>query len=238
MTPDQEYPPNGSHAEDASQLADERQLAPGLSLSDGEAASQTRMVDSSSTSVDATRTHELAPIEASWTPQLPEGHRIPPDATFHLGEDDGRCRVIRPDGRRCGAPRVRALGLCSGHAGIGGVATDPTGSALLAHASKARIRERRQLLGIGPRRNADPRQIARIRAHERAEDAALALVDAPLDDRSLGTIERQRAVVTMLDAVFPLATTSVEIELPVEGAGVAQLGWQDMQALAARLLDS
>jgi hypothetical protein len=70
----------------------------------------------------------------------------------------------------------------------------------------------------------------------RAEELAKALVDAPIDDRDLGTIERQQAVVRALDATFPLQQTTVEVELPASGEQVGEMSWQDMQALAARLL--
>ena len=118
-----------------------------------------------------------------------------------------------------------------------GVMGDPAGNAHLAAASKARIRARRQLLGIGPRTAAQPRQIARMRAAERAEEAATALVDAPLDDPSLGTVERQRAVLAFLDALYPLASATVEVELPAEHGSVVGMGWQELQQLAARIAE-
>ena len=60
-----------------------------------------------------------------------------------------------------------------------------------------------------------------------------ALVDDPLDDENLSTMQRQKAVLGMLDATFPLAQTSVEIELP---ADPQSLSWSDMQRLASQLL--
>ena len=166
---------------------------------------------------------------------LPEGHRVPEGATILEGEDEGRCRVVKVAGSRCKAARVRGMRLCSGHAGLGGVNADPSGAALQANAAKARIRARRQLLGIGPRRAADPRQVARLEAHERAEQLAAALVIGPLEDPNLSTLQRQAAAVTILDQTFPLQTATVEVEIPAEG--VSGLGWADMQALAARLLE-
>ncbi|HSV08571.1 MAG TPA: hypothetical protein VLI07_18790 [Candidatus Binatus sp.] len=167
---------------------------------------------------------------------LPEGHRVPEGATLLEGEDDGFCRVLKLDGSRCRAARIRGTPLCAGHTGIG-VGRDPQGNAVLAREAKARVRARRELLGIGPARVAQPRQIARLKAQERAEEIAAALVIAPLEDPSLGTLERQRAVVTMLAETYPLATASVEVEVPAAGE-VGSLGWADMQALAARLLDA
>jgi hypothetical protein len=40
----------------------------------------------------------------------------------------------------------------------------------------------------------------------------------------------------MLDAVFPLATVSAEIELPADAEAVESLSWSEMQGLASRLL--
>jgi hypothetical protein len=117
------------------------------------------------------------------------------------------------------------------------VALDPSAAAHQANAVKAKLRARRELLGIGPARVAQPRQIARLRAAERAEEAAAALVDAPLDDPKLGSMERQRAVLNMLDALYPLATASVELELPADGASVNGLGWAELQQLAARIAE-
>ena len=104
------------------------------------------------------------------------------------------------------------------------------------HEQRARLKATRQVLGISAHRVGEPRQYARVRAVQRATDAAHALVDAPLDDPSLSTIERQQAVVRMLAETFPLATASLTIELPAEAGEVGSMGWQDMRALAARLV--
>ena len=60
-------------------------------------------------------------------------------------------------------------------------------------------------------------------------------MDEPLDDENLSTLQRQRAVLGMLDAVFPLATVTQEIELPASAEGVESLSWPEMQRLAASL---
>lgn len=164
---------------------------------------------------------------------VPVCHRIPEGASLLAGEDDGFCRVLWPDGRRCRATRIRGMLLCSGHAGGG----DPEAGVIAARAKRTLIKERRTLLGIGPNRVGNPRAHARMRALERAEEIARALVDGPLDDRDLGSMERQRAVVTVLDATFPLQSTTVEIELPADGEAVSAMGWEAMQALAGRLLE-
>ena len=170
---------------------------------------------------------------------LPEGHRIPEDASL-TEERSGKCRVIRASGERCGAVATRAYGICLAHLGGGGFPKDEearkTWSAK-ANRKKLQIRQRRELLGIGPRRAASPRQIARVQALERAQDLADALL-APLDDDELGSLARQRAAVTVLDATFPLATVSAEVELPADEGEVAALGWGEMQRLAAQLLDT
>lgn len=129
-------------------------------------------------------------------------------------------------------------GICVVHAGGGG-ATDPEALRRMSakgHAAKTRLRIQRQTLGIGPNRVGNPREHARIQAMARAERLAEALL-APLDDEALSSLAQQRAAVTVLDATFPLQQATVELELPAEEAGVQALGWEQMQALAARLLD-
>jgi hypothetical protein len=59
-----------------------------------------------------------------------------------------------------------------------------------------------------------------------------ALVDDPLDDQDMSTRGRQRAVLDMLDAVFPLSTVTAEVELPADPEA---MGWADMQRLAIQL---
>jgi hypothetical protein len=164
---------------------------------------------------------------------VPACHRIPIGGSILRGEDDGRCKIIIPDRGRCRAPRVRGLLGCSAHMGGG----DPAAASILGNRSKARLKARRSLLGIGANRIANPRQMARLAAQERAEEIAKALVDGPLDDTDLATIERQLAVIRALDATYPLQSMSVEVELPTNGEGVLGMGWQDMQQLASRLLE-
>jgi len=170
--------------------------------------------------------------------ELPVVHRLKEGDT--LAEMDGtHCRVVRAEGGRCRARPTRQFGVCLAHAGGGGWRDSDEARAMGARANQKKLvlRARREVLGIGARRTADPRQIARVRALDRAEAVADALVDAPLDDASLGTLERQRAVISMLDATFPLAQAQVEISLPVDGSEVQSMGWQDMQQLASRLLE-
>src|SRR4029077_8866529 len=109
--------------------------------------------------------------------RLPTCHRIPDGATILLGDDDGRCRVERTSDDRCKAPRLRDYGVCLVHAGGGGM-VDPAGMQAKAVAVKLARRERRELLGIGPRRTASARQIARIQAMDRAQALATAIVSA------------------------------------------------------------
>jgi hypothetical protein len=164
--------------------------------------------------------------------EVPAVHRIPDGALRHPGDDDGRCRVVWEDGRRCGATRMRAYGICSAHAGGG----DPQAASERGHAKKAVLRQRRALLGIGPNTAANPRQIARLAALGRAEEIAAALVDGPLDDASLSAVERQQAVIRTLSETFPLQQLTVEVELPADAAAVSDMGWEAMQQLAGRLL--
>lgn len=70
----------------------------------------------------------------------------------------------------------------------------------------------------------------------RAEDYAQAVVDAPLDDAELGSVARQQAAIRALELLYPQATLQASVELPADSDGVASMGWQDMQALAASLV--
>jgi hypothetical protein len=163
--------------------------------------------------------------------QVPTVHRIPEGSERYDGEDDGKCRVVMPERGRCRAARTRLYGICSAHLGGG----DPQAAAAAGVAAKIRIKERRQLLGISASRTADPRQAARMAALARVEEIAAAIVDGPLDDENLSTLERQSAVLKAVDATFPLALTTVEIELPANAEGVQDMGWESMVALAAKL---
>jgi hypothetical protein len=64
-----------------------------------------------------------------------------------------------------------------------------------------------------------------------------ALVDAPLDDPDLSTVERQQAVVRMLAETFPLATATLSVELPADAGDVPGMSWDSMRALGERLVD-
>jgi hypothetical protein len=164
--------------------------------------------------------------------QLPAVHRVPEGAT--LVEPGSSCRVVRPDGSRCGAVPTRLYGVCISH--LGGGAQDWAALAAAGHRGKTRLKMQRRLLGVSTHRGGSARQMARVAALNRAADVAEALL-APLDDTDLGSLSRQAAAVRILDATEPIQHASVEVELPSEADGVQGLSWQDMQALAARLLD-
>jgi len=164
--------------------------------------------------------------------QLPRTHRVPEGST--LAEANGHCRLVRPDGTRCTAPSTRLYGLCIVHAGGGG-GHDYAAMSRKGNAAKVRLKAQRSLLGIGDNRIGSPRQRARLLAAQRAADVAEALL-APLDDAELGSMLRQRAAVAILDSTEPIQHATVEVEIPAEAAGVDGLSWQDMKALAARLL--
>jgi hypothetical protein len=171
--------------------------------------------------------------EVSTSLQLPEGARIPEGATLYEGPDDTCCRVIHADGRRCLGIRMKDSGLCPPHAGRSRVVEDPRAMQRKGAEAKVKARERRAVLvsnGLNPRR------AAREQAIRRSDAMVRALVDDPLDDEKLTTMQRQRAVLEVLDATFPLAHVSAEIELPATAEGVQQLGWAEMQRLAAQLL--
>jgi len=162
--------------------------------------------------------------------ELPSCHRVPEGATWRSDSERGtRCALEREDGSQCGAPATKRYGLCLVHAG-GGV--DPRGIAAEGGAVKTRLKLQRQLLGY---RTDSPRAMARAAVAARSADVAQALL-APLDDRKLGSLERQRAASVLLGETFPLSTAIVELELPSEPGEVEALGWAELQALATGLL--
>jgi len=160
---------------------------------------------------------------------LPRCHRVP----GKLAEPDGRCRVIKQSGERCGSVPTRLYGICITHLGGG----EQNGARLsrIGNQAKLRLKTQRQLLGISANRTGSARQMARLEAQQRAADVAAALL-APLDDSDLGSLSRQAAAVKILDATEPIQTASVEVELPADETGVQGLGWAEMQQLAAKLL--
>ena len=166
---------------------------------------------------------------------IPVGHRLKLDdgGTLMLGEDDGRCRYVKPDGVRCGAARMHRYGICVVHAGGG--AGDMSRIGKLGGQAKARLRMNRQLLGISHARTADPRQALRLAALASAQTLADAAL-APLHDPDLGSLARHGAALRILDATFPQEQVTVSVDLPADEAGVQALSWQDMQALATQLL--
>src|SRR5262245_59109429 len=167
---------------------------------------------------------------------VPETAIIPEGATFYEGEDDGRCRLIKATGDRCRASRIRAVGLCPGHAGRGGVAEDPYGTSRLAAVRRTERKQTRMMLGISARRASQPTELARYRAQERAEGLATALVDAPLDDPEVGTIARQQAVIRALELLYPQVTAQVQVDVPEDADQLAGMGWEQVQQLAQAYL--
>src|SRR5262249_5551853 len=148
------------------------------------------------------------------------------------GLDDGRCRVIKADGARCRGSRLREHGLCPGHAGKGGISRNPQEAARKAAQRRTERRQARLLLGVSARRGAEPLQASRLAAITRANDFAKAIVDAPLDDESLSTLQRQQAAVKAVELLFPQVTAQLDVEVPGDQDGVAQLDWEQLQALA------
>jgi hypothetical protein len=163
-----------------------------------------------------------------WSP--PESARVPEGATFFLGDDDGYCRVIHPGERgRCQGIRMLDSGLCPPHAGRSRILDDPRGMAKRGNAGKARVRERRTLLASN---GITPRAAAREAAIRRSDAIVRALVDDPLDDETLSTAQRHKAILATVETLFPLSTVTAEVELP---ADPESMGWGDMQRLAVQL---
>ena len=70
----------------------------------------------------------------------------------------------------------------------------------------------------------------------RADDYAEAIAHAPLD-ADIGPVAKQRAAIDALELLYPQATLKLEVDAPQDEQGVAALGWAEMQALAASLLE-
>jgi hypothetical protein len=161
---------------------------------------------------------------------VPVCHRIPVDASLLPADDSIKCRVVSARGERCKGTRLKAYGLCMGHAGGGGT-QDLDAMRQKASQKQASLKLTRQLLGVGPRRSLDPRAAMRIRAAQRAQDLALAVVDGPLD-ADLGPLDKQRAALAAVDATFPLVTASLTLEIPDDPD---DMDWQSMQRIALSL---
>lgn len=178
---------------------------------------------------------ESLPLVSVAGRELPSVHRCPEGSTWRSDEDRGtRCALVKPGGVVCGAPATRRFGVCLVHCGGG---ADPRAIGAKGGAARgqeaARLRLTRSVFGI---QTNSPRSVARMLAAARSADVAAALL-APLDDRKLGAMDRQRAASVILGETFPLAQATVELELPASVAEVSELGWQDLQALAARMLE-
>lgn len=167
--------------------------------------------------------------------ELPHCHRIPAGSSWRSDAERGsRCALRRSDGSTCGAAATKRYGVCLVHCGGG---ADPRAIAAKGGAGKATVAGRarliRQTFGI---QSNSPRAVARMLAAARSEDVAAALL-APLDDRKLGSLDRQRAASVILGETFPLSSATIEVELPASAEDVGSMGWQDLQALAGRLLE-
>jgi hypothetical protein len=164
---------------------------------------------------------------------VPESAQLPEGATFFDGPDDARCRLIRPDGERCRGKRIRAYGLCPGHAGTGAVAADPRGMAARAAQARTERRERRLLLGVTRMGAADPRLLVRERLQERREQAARAVVDGVLDDPKLSGLDKQTGMLRAIDAAYPQVTAQLTVDLPGSPEEAGDLSWDALRQLAA-----
>jgi hypothetical protein len=58
-----------------------------------------------------------------------------------------------------------------------------------------------------------------------------------LDDEQLGTLARQRALISAAELLYPQVSATLDVELPAEPEQVTGMGWSELQALAARVLD-
>jgi len=184
---------------------------------------------------EAPKRGTLAWLEAQPTVEydgyaVPVCHRIPAGAKLASPDADSRCYVIGHDGERCRGRKLKALGLCMGHAGGGGTA-DLADMRRRSVERRAELKMTRQVLGIGASRRADPRAVMRLRAAQRANELARAIVDGPLD-ADLDAVVKQQAALRAVDATFPLQTASMTLSIDDPD----DMSWNDMQQLAVSLL--
>jgi hypothetical protein len=222
-----------NEADDKRELAPESVLlANSVSLSDSDSEAEVRDQADEAPPRQGTLAWLQLQEHIEWEGiEIPACHRVPAEAE-RATDRPGLCAVVR-GGERCRGIATRLYGLCLPHAGGG--AADMKAVSLAGHAAKAKLRQQRVLLGVGPNRVGSARQRARVAAALRADEIATALVDDVLD-ADLAPLARQQAVLRILDAVEPLQTMSVEVEVPTDQAGVQALGWVEMQALASQLL--
>ena len=98
---------------------------------------------------------------------VPACHRIPEDATLSEDTSSTKCRVILASGERCKGTRLKAYGLCMGHAGGGGT-RDIVAMQRKSNEKRASLKLTKQILGLGPVRSSNPRAVVRLRAAQRA----------------------------------------------------------------------
>jgi hypothetical protein len=132
--------------------------------------------------------------------------------------------VIAPDVHRCRGWRVRGAALCAGHSGRG-LVRDPRGAQQRSAEARVRLSASRRLLGIGLDR-IDPLGASRLAALRRAEAFARAIVDEPLDDPNLRSLDRQRAVIAAVELLFPEQT--LEVQIPTTAEELDELDWTEL----------
>ena len=74
-------------------------------------------------------------------------------------------------------------------------------------------------------------------AQVRAQDYARAIVDDPLDDPDLSSLNRQRAAIAALELLYPQVTATMQVDLPEDEEGARTLGWAELQQLAGLHLE-
>jgi hypothetical protein len=71
-------------------------------------------------------------------------------------------------------------------------------------------------------------------AQARAGDFARAIVDEPLDDPNLRSLDRQRAAIAAVELIFPQQT--LEVQIPTSDEELDELDWFELQELASKYL--
>jgi hypothetical protein len=108
----------------------------------------------------------------------------------------------------------------------------------LGHEARRKRSLARATLGISSRTAAQPLQQSRMAAQMRAQEVAAALIDRPLDDPDVGTIPRQRAMIRAMELLYPQVHATLDMSMPEDASELGTMGWQEMQAMAQRLVTS
>lgn len=145
------------------------------------------------------------------------------------------CWAVKRNGEPCGAAPRRGEPYCNGHSGHG-VAMNPAEWSAKGRAASAESRRRRAALrlALGITGTGSPRSLLKAAVVADAERVVAAAL-SPIGDPDLGSVQRSRAALSLLDATDPMAQASLELPLPTDPQGVEQMSLEDLRALALQV---